>query len=112
MNFAVSNNLLFNHSILGREAKLNTGIYYTYKVREYNVIKYTLTGESNTYTGNPDELVNELSINNLPGGFYALVCLSFAWFKHVMKKFMKTFFIIIILCIVFVFAKYLGQFMI
>lgn len=45
-------------------------------------------------------------------GFDALVCLSFAWFKHVMKKFMKTFFIIIILCIVFVFAKYLGQFMI
>ena len=70
MNFAVSNNLLFNHSILAREAKLNTGIYYTYKVREYNVIKYTLTGESNTYTGRPDELVNELSINNLTGGFY------------------------------------------
>jgi len=45
-------------------------------------------------------------------GFDVLVRLSFAWFKHVMKKFMKTFFIIIILCIVFVFAKYLGQFMI
>jgi hypothetical protein len=45
-------------------------------------------------------------------GFDALVRLSFAWFKDFMKKFIKTFFIIIILSIVFVFAKYLGQFMI
>jgi hypothetical protein len=45
-------------------------------------------------------------------GFDALVRLSFAWFKNVMKKFMKTFFIIIILLVIFIFAKYLGQFMI
>jgi len=45
-------------------------------------------------------------------GFDALVRLSFAWFKDFMKKFIKTFLIIIILSIVFVFAKYLGQFMI
>ena len=75
LNFAISNNLLIKHSLFSRDAKFNAGLYYTYKERDFNVIKYTLNASgiitNDQFTGNPNELLTTLAItNNNSTGFY------------------------------------------
>jgi len=74
-NFAISNKLKYKHTLLENKASLSTGIYYTYKERDFDVILYTLSANgiitNSQFTGNPDELLNNLAISNINQiGFY------------------------------------------
>lgn len=63
-NFYASSNILFKHTLINRNAKLNSGISYLYKNRNYNVIGYSFTayenGGSIDLSGHPNEIMNLL----------------------------------------------------
>jgi len=75
-NVAASANLLFKHKLLDFDAKLNSGINYSFKNRSYNVLGYSLTAYNVgqiSFTGNPDEIMNSLlSETNSQSGFHII----------------------------------------
>ena len=75
-NLSSSLDILNNHEIFNKEAKLNTGLNCTYKSRSYNVLGYSLTaynGGQISYTGDPNEIMNSLlNETNSQAGFHII----------------------------------------
>ena len=77
--FSISSelNYNFNHIIKNNRAKLNLGINYLHKLRNYNILNYSFTAyESNgqlDFTGDPNEIMNSLlSSDNNQLGFHVI----------------------------------------
>ena len=62
------------HELYGRKAKIKYGVGYTYKLRDYDILRYIvypINYGSNVYSGNPNELLsNYLYDINTNTGFY------------------------------------------
>ena len=75
-NLSSSLNILNNHEIFNKEAKLNTGLNFTYKSRSYDVLGYSLTaynGSQISFTGDPNEIMNSLlNDTNTQSGFHII----------------------------------------
>lgn len=57
----------YNHTLLKHSAKLDIGVSYTYKIRNYTILDYTLRGKGGqsiegSFVGNGDELLSEETI--------------------------------------------------
>lgn len=75
VNFVVSNKFKYKHSLFNKKANLISGLYYTFKERDFDVIVYTLNSSgiitNSQFSGNPDELLDNLAISNTNStGFY------------------------------------------
>lgn len=64
-NLPVRADLTFDRNIAGKKSKIKTGVSYTYKARSYEILGYELLAAGNpSYTGNPDELLEDDFIYN------------------------------------------------
>ena len=62
------------YQLFDREAKIKVGVGYTYKKRDYDILRYVVYPINygyNTYSGNPNELLTDFIYNpNTNSGFY------------------------------------------
>ena len=73
-NIASRIDITKEHELYGKKAKIKYGAGYTYKQRDYDIIRYiiySINYGSNTYSGDPDELLSDYLYDpNTNSGFY------------------------------------------
>ena len=73
-NLASRIDITKEHELYGRKAKIKYGVGYTYKLRDYDILRYIvypINYGSNVYSGNPNELLSDYLYDiNTNTGFY------------------------------------------